>query len=924
MTACTNHGGKARRVVTAALVGVLSVGTVPMVALATEASDGIQTLAANWSTDAKVTAAEDGKGASYTGDLTKPVSFGLGSGKYLVPTEVTNQGGDVTPVNNDDYDFTYTVVSPTWTPVNDGGAVVGYKGLKSGQQYWYVGADEKPVYVDFVNTLDEGAAAAYFSGSLFTSGARGTLMANKPVSVAEGDFRVTVTEHGAAAGTTEKVEMAFSIKADNEYAGAYAYENGDPEDKSLVYDGKNKIISIAKADKTQIKYASGAEIIYYESDGTEARRGDNLTVTGTGSYSAVVKVNGENKVTVSFTVEKFDVSKHGKSVSDTTTAPSATDVVKAVVGTDLAGAFKVTDVTAPSGAKTFDGSHGEYTVTVSAIADGQAGYDANVTGEKTVKFSYLNDSVFTNEHLTNPADLVLGLYYGSETPGTVNVNLTEGESFDASKISVRDKDGSPSYSGDALEVSYYNDDTHEVVDASALAEAGDYTVTVRVKPFQDSNGRWVGGTDDFKVKVSGDEAYGDNVSFYLDGEVAGDSEQAEYDGTDQLERVSAKVVNPAGGLFEYGTDFVLEAKNAKGDVVESVVDAGEYTVTIKPLTFTLDKTDADNGEYTLTLEVTARKLDNLKSYGYDGEGREKAADGTTPLFPTNKNQLGANRNYPAADYTNDAVAWTGSAVEVPGVQYWDADAEAWVELDKSLYNVVTIKKGKSTVKEAVDPGTYTATIALSDEAGSNYALKARTFDFEVVKYAPFDDVESPAWYASAVADAKFTNIVNGISGTNMFAPGAQITRAEAVCIMFNLAGGDSAMGDYEYDEQSGWVTGFSDVDGHAYYAQALAWAHNAGVVNGNGGKFDPDGKLTREQLAAMLANYAIATGDYEASDGSALAALPDANTVSDWAQGAVAWAVDKGIMGNGGSVMAQNTITRSEVAAMAVNYAKTF
>ena len=42
MTACTNHGGKARRVVTAALVGVLSVGTVPMVALATGANDGIE------------------------------------------------------------------------------------------------------------------------------------------------------------------------------------------------------------------------------------------------------------------------------------------------------------------------------------------------------------------------------------------------------------------------------------------------------------------------------------------------------------------------------------------------------------------------------------------------------------------------------------------------------------------------------------------------------------------------------------------------------------------------------------------------------------------------------------------------------------------------------------------------------------------
>ena len=37
MTACTNNGGKARRVVTAALVGVLSVGAVPAIALATGA-----------------------------------------------------------------------------------------------------------------------------------------------------------------------------------------------------------------------------------------------------------------------------------------------------------------------------------------------------------------------------------------------------------------------------------------------------------------------------------------------------------------------------------------------------------------------------------------------------------------------------------------------------------------------------------------------------------------------------------------------------------------------------------------------------------------------------------------------------------------------------------------------------------------------
>lgn len=91
-------------------------------------------------------------------------------------------------------------------------------------------------------------------------------------------------------------------------------------------------------------------------------------------------------------------------------------------------------------------------------------------------------------------------------------------------------------------------------------------------------------------------------------------------------------------------------------------------------------------------------------------------------------------------------------------------------------------------------------------------------------------------------------------------------------------------------------------------------------MNGHDGQFRPTDDITREEFAAMLANYVKATGKFVASDGSALAGLSDASSVSAWAQESVAWAVENEVMGNGGFVAPQDDITRAEVAAMAVNY----
>lgn len=163
--------------------------------------------------------------------------------------------------------------------------------------------------------------------------------------------------------------------------------------------------------------------------------------------------------------------------------------------------------------------------------------------------------------------------------------------------------------------------------------------------------------------------------------------------------------------------------------------------------------------------------------------------------------------------------------------------------------------------------------------------------------------------------------INGYAGTTLFGPEAQIKRGDVACVLFNMAGAPGIDNDNFVDEDGNFLTGFSDVNGHAYYAQAIAWAKQAGVVNSYGdGTFKPESMVTREEFACMLANYAKLTGNYEAADSKALDGFADKGSVSDWAVDSVAWAVEGEIMGNGGSLDGTGVITRAQVAAMAVNY----
>lgn len=106
--------------------------------------------------------------------------------------------------------------------------------------------------------------------------------------------------------------------------------------------------------------------------------------------------------------------------------------------------------------------------------------------------------------------------------------------------------------------------------------------------------------------------------------------------------------------------------------------------------------------------------------------------------------------------------------------------------------------------------------------------------------------------------------------------------------------------------------GHETAGGGTWYEKSMEWAKENGVSDGS----NPDGNITREQLAVMLWR---ASGSPEAE--SELT-YRDSDEISDWAQNAMAWAIQNGIMsGKGNGILdSKGLATRAEAAVMIRNF----
>ena len=317
---------------------------------------------------------------------------------------------------------------------------------------------------------------------------------------------------------------------------------------------------------------------------------------------------------------------------------------------------------------------------------------------------------------------------------------------------------------------------------------------------------------------------------------------------------------------------------------------------------------------TKSVKVT-NKTDNTITVKFNGTDKEIDKDNTKTFSYTKPSSSGGSSGGSSSGKTTYKV--TTSAVNNGGVNASPSSAEKGAVITITLspdkgYKLdkltVTDGSGKtvSTVKKSDTVYTFTMP-ASAVKVGVSY-VKAT----ETPSETKFNDVSANDWFASAVDYVTGKGMMNG-TADNTFSPKANTTRGMVVTVLYRLE-----------NQPSTSAASFTDVASGAYYANAVAWANANGIVSGYGsGKFGPNDKVTREQLAAILYRYAqYKKYDVSVGEDTNILSYNDAQSISSYAIPAIQWACGAGVVtGKSGSKLdPKGNATRAEVAAMLMRF----
>ena len=175
---------------------------------------------------------------------------------------------------------------------------------------------------------------------------------------------------------------------------------------------------------------------------------------------------------------------------------------------------------------------------------------------------------------------------------------------------------------------------------------------------------------------------------------------------------------------------------------------------------------------------------------------------------------------------------------------------------------------------------------------------------------PFADVNAGDWFYRDVLFSYEKGLMSGMDAA-AFAPYANTTRAQIAVIFYRMEGSPAVEGE----------NSFADVvrgSGTAWFYDAVTWAQQNGIMGGySNSSFAPNDPITREQLAAIFYRYAQYKGYDTTQGGMAIREFGDYESISDYAMGAMAWAVNTGLVkGDSNLLYPKGTATRAELAAL--------
>lgn len=730
-----------------------------------------------------------------------------------------------------------------------------------------------------------------------------------------GDYNVVI-EAVSGAYKGGKITRAFSVKAEtlsvtsiaavnsegNTLGTAGTVNDGVTTNLDVMYNGKaqtfqfsNGSTKLVEGTDYTVKYYKAKTDLTTEVEPKDA--GDYVAVlTGAGKYA-------NKAVKVQFSIGKLKTATVASVLTDSVTSPSLDSITvqgQVITNGDLLSALKVefksNDTNA---AQNYYSANGKYTFTAKAADAKNANIDSNFAADFEVTKVGAMNAVFKYDDEAWTGSLV-----------------QTGKAADQySDDKVKAYNGDDEITGATKTFSYTKLDGTAGQVSDITSAGGTVTVKAYSSDFECGGVATLDVTTD-KGSINGDAS----VYVTFGGEIV-NSIEATYgttiNPTVQVKKADGTVVSVAIGATT--GDFKAAYYDADGKKMTAApTDAGSYTlkvtsdtykltnnsdvaITIKPVDLT-DVKIADatttapgvttNGSYTYVKQDKTKKLSNLKVFAYSGKD-----------VNNNKKKDDADYN----DITSSTVVnYTWYKYDEKAGEYKIVPATS-TNLTAGDYKVVL--KGKSTAKTNYAFGEDGQTVVEFTVADENDCT--------------FKDVAPTDWFFKEVAEASNKTLtgapyVKGVGATGYYAPYEGMTRGQVAIVLFRMAGGID-------NTQAGktFPTKFSDVESDAYYAQAIQWASEAGVVTGFDGttEFRPNDTVTREQFATMLARYAKLKGADIAADEASLSDYSDGAQVSDWAKGYVAWAVEAGVMGKDTDMLwAGNDVSRAEVAAMAVRY----
>ena len=381
------------------------------------------------------------------------------------------------------------------------------------------------------------------------------------------------------------------------------------------------------------------------------------------------------------------------------------------------------------------------------------------------------------------------------------------------------------------------------------------------------------------------------------------------------ERKTETVTNTDGSKTEITTVTETTAertaivdKDGNGTVseikTETVTDAdGNKLSETKTETATVIATDAV-GTQTATATATAVTVDAEGNTTTTVTVTEDAvkADGTTSTTVSDGEGNTLSFEAKVSEAATENALKSGGPVQLPGSYKPVAPGSAYAAPSVAL----TMPKLSGTVKVEIETPTISyGNVAYLRGAGEKLTLiKTCTTGSVIVPIESscelvivdntktFSDVAANSWAKDAITFTTSREIFNG-TGNDTFSPSSGMTRGMLMTILSRYAGEDA----YGTDWQE----------------KGMAWSMANGISDGTG----PEESVTREQLVTMLWRYAG-----KPNPKATLSGYNDTGEVSEYATGAVAWAVENKVMNGYDGVLApQSTATREQVAQFFMNFA---